>query len=237
MNRVKTKKPGRLPGQPRKETPMNIDDVIEQVKGAESAPVLCKFPAMENDIDFDGNLADFLALVAQFCHKPVMVWRFVFDDGYFKTEINAESEGEFIDVRTLAPKTRRFESHLDANAGYQLLAWMKDTNATIAFSELDPWLNEFLDEKNAAVKAYNAGRVEAIAQERDARRQSEQALLARVESLIDDPAFCALKTHRAMYAYAVEKIEGLSELRDTKVKPIIAQMADKIGMKKHIKGG
>jgi len=180
---------------------MNIDCVIERVIVAESAPVLCKFPAKEGDVEFDGSFEDFLAFAARFCHKPVMVWRYVFDEEYFQTEIKAEQEGEFIDVRTLAPETRRFESHLDADIGYRLLAWLKDANATIEFSEFDPWVGDFLEEKVTAEQAYRAEIVQAAAQERMAREQAEIALLARVEALIGDPEFRALKTHRALYTY------------------------------------
>jgi hypothetical protein len=221
-----------------KETPMNIENVLEQIKNTHAVPVPCKFPTTESDIEFAGTLVEFLAFVEQHCHKPVAMWRHAFDEHEFQTEIEAvgEDADEYIDVRDLDPKLRRFEQYLKTDIGYRLLAWLKDTNATIGFDEFEPWLSEFLNESKAAEKAYLAKQNEAVTQEREIRRQAEQALLAQVEALIDDPAFRALTTQRAMYIYATEKIEGLSELREGKVKQVIATMAVKIGLRKHRKG-
>src|SRR5215831_651823 len=139
---------------------MNIDDVIEQVKRAELTPVLCGQPASESNMDFDGTLADFLAFAVQYCHKPVMVWRYVFSDAYLQTDIPSELDGEPLDYRVIAPDASRYESRFDEEVGYQLLAWLKDINETIALSEFDPWVIELFDEKKEAVKAYKAERAE-----------------------------------------------------------------------------
>jgi len=66
-----------------------------------------------------------------------------------------------------------------------------------------------------------------------AKESLKTALMEKLNALIDDPAFRALKTQRAMYTYATVRIEGLSKLREVKVKQTIESMADKIGMKKH----
>ncbi len=66
-----------------------------------------------------------------------------------------------------------------------------------------------------------------------AKESLKIALMEKLNALIDDPAFRALKTQKAMYTYATGRIEGLSKLREVKVKQTIESMADKIGMKKH----
>lgn len=191
----------------------------------------------EVEIEFDGNLEDFLAFIEQYCHKPVIVWRYQFDEDSFRTEIKEDTgnnnESDFIDARTLDPKLCRFEQYLKRDVGCRLLEWLKDTNTTIGFREIELWYNELLEEMEALEKSCLAERNEKIARERDAKVKAEQDLMEKLNALADDPAFRACKTQRAMYAYATEKIEGLSELREAKVKQAIALLADKVGLKKH----
>jgi len=177
---------------------MNIDNVIKQVRSAELTPFLCEQPANENTLDFDGTLADFLAFAAQFCHKPVMVWRYVFTDSYLQTDIKTEPNGEPLDYRVIAPDASRYESHFDEEVGYRLMVWLKDINEKVAFTKFDSWVDELFEEKEEAVIAYKAEKAEEREREREARQQTEQALLARVEALFDDPTFRSLTTQRAI---------------------------------------
>lgn|SRR5262245_29318821 len=216
---------------------MNVDDILEQIKSIHAIPIPCKPPLKDVEIEFDGTVEEFLAFIEQHCRKPVAVWRYVFDEDGFLTEIKADSapsaESDFIDARTIDSGLRRFEQYLTTGVGYRLMAWLKDTDATIGFRKIDPWYDEFVDAREAAEKAYLAKRDETISKERDAKGKAEQGLMEKLNALVNDPAFCALKTHRAMFTYAIEKIEGLSELREVKVRQAIALLADKLGLKKH----
>jgi hypothetical protein len=197
---------------------MNINDVLEKIKSIHATPVPCKISPNESNIEFDGDFEDFLAFLEAHCHKTVMVQRHSFQERNFqiKNEAFGKEDEDLLDARTIARRIRRFERYLNTDIGFSCIAWMKETNSLIGYIELDPWYYEFDEEREAAEKA-------------------AKDLIERLNALENDPAFCALRSPRAMYAYATETIEGLSELREGKVKQAIALMADKIGTRNHIK--
>jgi hypothetical protein len=220
-----------------KEIPMNIDNVIQQIKNNNTAPFPCEYPDEGGDLEFAGTLEEFLAFVAEHCHKPIGVARNVFKENSFQfvIDIDGEDGEEEIDVRELNPELKRFEQYLNTDSSCRLLAWMKDTNATIEFNETDPWYLEFFIERARTVNARRAKQEEMITQARDVRRNAEQELLAKVESLIDDPAFCALNLQRHMYDYACQKIEGLDRARKEHVLQVIRPIWDKLGKNRNLK--
>jgi len=216
---------------------MNIDNVIQQIKNNNAAPFPCEYPDEGGDLEFAGTLEEFLAFVAEHCHKPVGVARNVFEENSFQfvVEIDGEDDEEEIDVRELNAKLKRFEQYLNTDHSFRLLAWMKDTNATIEFNETDPWFLEFFSERARTVNTHRAKQKEMITQARDARLGAKQELLEKVAALIDDPAFCALTLQRHMYDYACQKIEGLDKVRKEHVLQVIRPIWDRLGRNRNLK--
>lgn len=219
---------------------MNIDNIIQQIKNIGAVPIPCKTPVKDGHIEFAGTLEEFLAFVAEHCHKTVAVWRLVFEEFAFgfKAERHSASDDETIDSRDLNPELSRFEQYLDTEFSYHLLAWMKDTDIWIEFTEWDSWFDEFSEEKGAAEGAYRATQKDVIIQrqqEREERQNLEKELLPKVAALIDDPVFCALRLQREMYAYACKKIDGLDKVRKPHVLDAIKPIWDKLGKNRNLK--
>jgi len=146
-------------------------------------------------------------------------------------------ENYTIKLEEILPTISKFRRHVDKDCAFVLIA--KGGIAEMDFLITEEWWDEFQEEAEKAVEIWTechneqAEKVEAKVEKRNAE------LLVKLKALINDREFCLLKTQRAKFVYALEKIPDLEELSEHTLKPEIQTLHARIeakGLNRKVRG-
>jgi ElaB/YqjD/DUF883 family membrane-anchored ribosome-binding protein len=188
-----------------------------------------------NELLYRGDLEGFLDDLTAVGINAVFVTSRKLSEDQFSGVIRPDGkrdDAEEVDLTTLVDGMSDYKIHMGEECDCHLRASLPE-GVTLHLFLFEDWYREFDALLNEANEQLREMEEDAKAERRQAKENAEKMLLERLNALADDPAFRALRTHRAMISYAIERIEGLSELGEMKVKQAVALLADKIGLKRH----
>jgi hypothetical protein len=232
---------------------MTLEELIKTITDGMRGlvPVVVR-ESPKNDATFDGSLDEYLTAVVGCANgkpSPILIEQRLFDElDFFVRDPSASAEeaaqkirtGQtdiqplMRDVRGLDPEMRRFEQYIGQSSAFTLVARLGDS-WRVRWVMTEPWYDEFAEASDAIEEDLKEKAVEKRQQAGEIQSRRKEELLTKLRALADDPAFVALKAHRAvqraMKTYAFEHIPGLEELGVEVIREEISLLSDKVALK------
>lgn len=186
---------------------------------------------------FDGPLDDFWKAAKEIETRAVFIATHVFEesdlDGPASEQGNPgrvvqddDLSNEAVTLEEMSPAISKYRKYLGKDCAFILRT--KGGFAELEFLLTEPWWDQFHEDADSAIAAWNAkiDAEEAEADKEDERKNAER--LKTLKSLLDDRGFCALKTQKAMLAYAVQKFSELEGMDEELLKREIQNLSARI---------
>lgn len=174
---------------------------------------------------FDGDLEAFLKAVKYSGEKVILKYIEYFDEEELFIDSSFDDE-ELLDLAKVDPSLARFTKYIGEICCSYLSANL--AGQQIHYVLYESWYEEFQERSDQLTTELHERFLEDLAIEQEKSAQKLELILKKIHSLLDVDKFTALKTQKAMLAYAYDAIPEIGQVNEADVKREISKLAAKL---------
>lgn len=175
-----------------------------------------------NHLVFDGDLEEFLKAVAHSGQKVILKYIKYFDEEELSTDPSFDDD-ELTAPNKIDPSLKQFAKYIGQISSSYLSANLAGKQVHYVLHE--SWYEEFQEKLDQITAELHERFIESRLIEQEKSAQKLELILKKIRALLDLDNFKALKTQKAMLAYAYDAIPEIDQVNEADLKREISKLA------------